>query len=619
VARRLFTSESVTEGHPDKMADQISDAILDSMLKDDPTSRVAVETLITTGQVHVAGEVTTKTYVDIPGIIREKILQIGYDSSAKGYDGASCGVSVSIGSQSPDIAQGVSDAFEYREGEGVDDYDRQGAGDQGLMFGYASRETPELMPLPIMLAHKLARQLSAVRRSGQVPYLRPDGKTQVTIEYAGDKPVRLDTVVVSSQHAPDINLKELLTPDVKDYVVDPVLAGLDIDTSGYRLLVNPTGRFEIGGPMGDAGLTGRKIIIDTYGGMARHGGGAFSGKDPSKVDRSAAYAMRWVAKNVVAAELADRCEAQVAYAIGKAKPVGLFIECFGTEKVPVERIQDAVTQVFDLRPRAIIAALDLLRPIYSQTAAYGHFGRSEPDFSWERTDRAAALRAAVLSVAVERPIGRSCRSPCLRRDGPGLVRGRGAGFLFLWDLPRGARSCGPSAGVSALGPTGREVEQVSGRVDVPVDDQAAPPATENALRQGELGFRLAAAGAGLAGREPAVGDDQPSAVPGCLVGEHAPRLAEPLVGDRAGQAAVAGHPGHVQVLGDHGLVPAAQRWFVRRWRTGCGHCRPAACGRACGRARACGPRRSAAASPTRARSGSAWWKNGTSPGTSRAS
>jgi S-adenosylmethionine synthetase len=365
VARRLFTSESVTEGHPDKMADQISDAILDSMIKDDPASRVAVETLITTGQVHVAGEVTTKTYVDIPGIIREKILQIGYDSSAKGYDGASCGVSVSIGSQSPDIAQGVSDAFEYREGEGEDDYDRQGAGDQGLMFGYACRETPELMPLPIMLAHKLARQLSAVRRSGQVPYLRPDGKTQVTIEYDGDKPVRLDTVVVSSQHAPDINLKELLAPDVKDYVVDPVLAGLDIDT------------------------------VDTYGGMARHGGGAFSGKDPSKVDRSAAYAMRWVAKNVVAAELADRCEVQVAYAIGKAKPVGLFVECFGTEKVPVERIQDAVTRVFDLRPRGIIASLDLLRPIYSQTAAYGHFGRTEPDFSWERTDRVEALRAAV--------------------------------------------------------------------------------------------------------------------------------------------------------------------------------------------------------------------------------
>ncbi len=305
------------------MADQISDAILDSMIKDDPGSRVAVETMITTGQVHVAGEVTTQTYVDIPGIIRDKILEIGYDSSAKGYDGASCGVSVSIGSQSPDIAQGVNDAFEYREGEGTDELDRQGAGDQGLMFGYACRETPELMPLPIMLAHKLARQLSEVRRAGTVPYLRPDGKTQVTIEYQADTPVRLDTVVVSTQHAPDINLAELLAPDIRDYVVAPVLADAGLDCEGFRLLVNPTGRFEIGGPMGDAGLTGRKIIIDTYGGMARHGGGAFSGKDPSKVDRSAAYAMRWVAKNVVAAGLADRCEAQVAYAIGKAMPVGL--------------------------------------------------------------------------------------------------------------------------------------------------------------------------------------------------------------------------------------------------------------------------------------------------------
>jgi S-adenosylmethionine synthetase len=376
------------------MADQISDAILDSMIKDDPKSRVAVETLITTGQVHVAGEVTTETYVDIPGIIREKILEIGYDSSLKGYDGASCGVSVSIGAQSPDIAQGVLRAFEYREGEGSTDLDRQGAGDQGLMFGYACRETPELMPLPIMLAHRLARRLSEVRRSGDVPYLRPDGKTQVTIEYDGDKAVRLDTVVVSAQHAPDIDLRELLTPDIRDLVVTPVLDGLDIDTTAYRLLVNPTGRFEIGGPMGDAGLTGRKIIIDTYGGMARHGGGAFSGKDPSKVDRSAAYAMRWVAKNVVASGLADRCEAQVAYAIGKAKPVGLFVECFGTERVPVEQIQDAVLEVFDLRPAAIIRDLDLLRPIYSQTASYGHFGREEPDFSWERVDRAENLRSA---------------------------------------------------------------------------------------------------------------------------------------------------------------------------------------------------------------------------------
>jgi S-adenosylmethionine synthetase len=376
------------------MADQISDAILDAMLKDDPTSHVAVETMITTGQVHVAGEVTTDTYVDIPGIIRDKILEIGYDSSTKGYDGASCGVSVSIGSQSPDIAQGVLDAYEYREGEGASELDRQGAGDQGLMFGYACRETPEFMPLPIMLAHRLARQLSQARRNGDVPYLRPDGKTQVTIEYAGDQPVRLDTVVVSAQHAPDIDLRELLAPDVRDLVVTPVLEGLDLDTSGYRLLVNPTGRFEVGGPMGDAGLTGRKIIIDTYGGMARHGGGAFSGKDPSKVDRSAAYAMRWVAKNVVAAGLADRCETQVAYAIGKAKPVGLFVECFGTEHAPVEQIQDAVLEVFDLRPAAIIKDLDLLRPIYAQTAAFGHFGREEPDFSWERTDRTNALRSA---------------------------------------------------------------------------------------------------------------------------------------------------------------------------------------------------------------------------------
>jgi S-adenosylmethionine synthetase len=301
---------------------------------------------------------------------------------------------VSIGAQSPDIAQGVLDAYEHREGEGTTDLDRQGAGDQGLMFGYACQETPELMPLPIMLAHRLARRLSEVRRSGDVPYLRPDGKTQVTIEYVGEQPVRLDTVVVSAQHATDIDLKELLAPDVRDLVVAPVLASLDLDTSGYRLLVNPTGRFEVGGPMGDAGLTGRKIIIDTYGGMARHGGGAFSGKDPSKVDRSGAYAMRWVAKNVVAAGLADRCETQVAYAIGKAKPVGLFVECFGTEHVPVERIQDAVLEVFDLRPAAIIRDLDLLRPIYAQTAAFGHFGREEPDFSWERTDRTSALRSA---------------------------------------------------------------------------------------------------------------------------------------------------------------------------------------------------------------------------------
>ncbi|MEU4538662.1 methionine adenosyltransferase [Streptosporangium sp. NPDC023825] len=392
MSRRLFTSESVTEGHPDKIADQISDAILDAMLKGDPKSRVAVETLITTGQVHVAGEVTTETYVDIPGLIREKILEIGYDASHKGFDGASCGVSVSIGAQSPDIAQGVDDAYENREGEAGDELDRQGAGDQGLMFGYACRETPELMPLPIQLAHRLAERLSQVRKDGTVPYLRPDGKTQVTVEYDGDRPVRLDTVVVSTQHAAEIDLKEMLAPDIKEHVVDPVLAGLEIATEGYRLLVNPTGRFEIGGPMGDAGLTGRKIIVDTYGGMSRHGGGAFSGKDPSKVDRSAAYAMRWVAKNIVAAGLADRAEVQVAYAIGKAHPVGVFVETFGTEKTDVEKIQQAVLEVFDLRPAAIIRDLDLLRPIYSGTSAYGHFGRE--GFSWESTDRSDALRSA---------------------------------------------------------------------------------------------------------------------------------------------------------------------------------------------------------------------------------
>jgi S-adenosylmethionine synthetase len=394
VSRRLFTSESVTEGHPDKIADQISDSVLDALLKEDPRSRVAVETLITTGQVHVAGEVTTQGYADIPTIVRERVLEIGYDSSKKGFDGASCGVSVSIGSQSPDIAQGVDSAYEEREGEGHDELDRQGAGDQGLMFGYACEDTPELMPLPITLAHRLAYRLAQVRKSGTVPYLRPDGKTQVTIEYDGDRPVRLDTIVVSSQHASDIDLKTLLAPDIADHVVAPELVGLGIETDGYRLLVNPTGRFEVGGPMGDAGLTGRKIIVDTYGGMARHGGGAFSGKDPSKVDRSGAYAMRWVAKNVVAAGLARRCEVQVAYAIGKAHPVGVFVETFGTETVAAARIQDAVTMVFDLRPAAIIRDLDLLRPIYAPTAAYGHFGRDLPDFTWERTDRVGALRAA---------------------------------------------------------------------------------------------------------------------------------------------------------------------------------------------------------------------------------
>ncbi|WP_285792318.1 methionine adenosyltransferase, partial [Micromonospora sp. NBRC 101691] len=390
----LFTSESVTEGHPDKIADQISDGILDALLSQDPRSRVAVETLITTGQVHVAGEVTTKAYADIPSIVRETILGIGYDSSRKGFDGASCGVSVSIGAQSPDIAQGVDNAFELRTGSSESALDAQGAGDQGMMFGFACSETPELMPLPIALAHRLARRLSAVRKDGTIPYLRPDGKTQVTIEYEGLRPVRLNTVVVSSQHAADISLESLLTPDVREHVIAPEVEGLGLDTDGYRLLVNPTGRFEIGGPMGDAGLTGRKIIVDTYGGYARHGGGAFSGKDPSKVDRSAAYAMRWVAKNVVAAGLAERCETQVAYAIGKAHPVSLFIETFGTENVPVERIEKAVNEVFDLRPAAIIRDLDLLRPIYRQTAAYGHFGRDLPELTWENTDRAADLKSA---------------------------------------------------------------------------------------------------------------------------------------------------------------------------------------------------------------------------------
>ncbi|EXG81343.1 MULTISPECIES: methionine adenosyltransferase [Cryptosporangium] len=395
MARRLFTSESVTEGHPDKIADAISDGILDALLAQDPRSRVAVETLITTGQVHVAGEVTTDAYADIPSIVRETILGIGYDSSKKGFDGASCGVSVSIGSQSPDIAQGVDTAYEARVEESEEDaLDRQGAGDQGLMFGYANNDTPELLPLPIALAHRLARRLAQVRKDGLIPYLRPDGKTQVTIEYDGPKAVRLDTVVVSSQHASDISLETLLAPDIAEYVVAPELAELGLETEGYRLLVNPTGRFEIGGPMGDAGLTGRKIIVDTYGGFARHGGGAFSGKDPSKVDRSAAYAMRWVAKNIVAAGLADRAEVQVAYAIGKAHPVGLFLETFGTETVDPDRITKAVNEVFDLRPAAIIRDLDLLRPIYRQTSAYGHFGRELPDFTWEKTDRAAALKDA---------------------------------------------------------------------------------------------------------------------------------------------------------------------------------------------------------------------------------
>jgi len=395
MSKRLFTSESVTEGHPDKIADQISDAILDSLLSQDSKSRVAVETLITTGQVHVAGEVTTNGYADVMSIVRDTVLNIGYDSSDKGFDGNSCGVSLSIGQQSQDIAQGVDDAYEKRLDSSVDPLDLQGAGDQGLMFGYACEDTKELMPLPISLAHRLAQRLSAVRKSGELAYLRPDGKTQVTIEYDGDKAIAINTIVISSQHSADVDVAKKLTPEIIDLVINPVLAGIDLPKAELRTLINPTGRFVIGGPMGDAGLTGRKIIVDTYGGMARHGGGAFSGKDPSKVDRSAAYAMRWVAKNIVAAGLASRCEVQVAYAIGKAQPVGLFIETFGTEKVPVSRIQDAVLSVFDLRPAAIIRDLDLLRPIYSLTSAYGHFGRELDEFTWEKTDRAAALQAAI--------------------------------------------------------------------------------------------------------------------------------------------------------------------------------------------------------------------------------
>jgi S-adenosylmethionine synthetase len=395
MTKRLFTSESVTEGHPDKMADQISDAILDDLLRQDAKSRVAVETLITTGQVHVAGEVTTDAYADVMTIVRDTVVAIGYDSSDKGFDGNSCGISVSIGAQSQDIAQGVDSAFEKRVSSSVDPLDLQGAGDQGLMFGYACDDTPELMPLPIHLAHQLSLKLSEIRKAGSVDYLRPDGKTQVTIEYDGDKAVALNTVVISTQHSPTVDLEKTLAPDLKRLVIDPIIKDLKIDTSDVRILINPTGRFVVGGPMGDAGLTGRKIIVDTYGGMARHGGGAFSGKDPSKVDRSAAYAMRWIAKNVVAAGLASRCEVQVAYAIGKAHPVGLFVETFGTEKVPVQQIIDAISSVFDLRPAAIIRDLDLLRPIYSKTASYGHFGRELPEFSWEKSDRAAALKSAV--------------------------------------------------------------------------------------------------------------------------------------------------------------------------------------------------------------------------------
>jgi S-adenosylmethionine synthetase len=391
-ALRLFTSESVTEGHPDKICDQISDAILDALLAADPESRVAVETMATTGLVHVAGEVTTDAYVEIPQIVRETILGIGYDSSANGFDGARCGVSVSIGQQSNDIAGGVFNSLEAREGRQEDDYDLQGAGDQGIMFGYASDETPSYMPVPIWLAHRLSERLTEVRKSGELSYLRPDGKTQVTVGYDKDTPVSVETVVISSQHAEGSSL-DRLRADLASYVINPVLAGSNLDISRVANILNPAGEFVIGGPVGDAGLTGRKIIVDTYGGMARHGGGAFSGKDPSKVDRSAAYAMRWVAKNVVAAGLAKRAEIQIAYAIGQARPVGTYVETFGTETVDPARISAAIAEIFDLRPRAIIDALDLKRPIYAKTAAHGHFGRDDPDFTWERLDRVDDLKS----------------------------------------------------------------------------------------------------------------------------------------------------------------------------------------------------------------------------------
>jgi S-adenosylmethionine synthetase len=395
VTGRLFTSESVTEGHPDKIADRISDSVLDYLMEHDANPedlRTAVETLLTTGLVVVAGEVRTSAYAPVAEIVRRVVLSIGYDSSDKGFDGDSCGVTVAIGGQSVDIAQGVDQGHEARVGASEDEFDRRGAGDQGLMFGYACDDTPELMPLPIMVAQRLAQRLTEVRKDGTLYYLRPDGKTQVTIEYDGDdRPVRVDTVVLSTQHAPDIT-HEQLEGDIKRHVIDEVLGAFDLPSDDYRMLVNPTGKFVVGGPMGDAGLTGRKIIVDTYGGMARHGGGAFSGKDPSKVDRSATYAMRWVAKNVVAAGLARRCEVQVAYAIGKASPVGVYVHTFGTGVVSDELIQKTVLEVFDLRPAAIIRDLDLLRPIYAQTSAYGHFGRELPDFTWERTDRVDELR-----------------------------------------------------------------------------------------------------------------------------------------------------------------------------------------------------------------------------------
>ena len=396
----LFTSESVTEGHPDKICDQISDGVLDAVLAEDPKGRVACETLVNTGLVVVSGEISTSTFVDVPKIVRKTITEIGYDSGKLGFDGHSCAVMTAIDEQSPDIAQGVDQAYEVRSDTGDDDvFDRDGAGDQGMMFGYATNETRALMPMPIQIAHTLARKLSEVRKDGTLDYLRPDGKTQVTVRYRDGVPVEVVRILISTQHADGVDCEERIKPDLWEHVIVPVLdeeyAGLyDAEALRRTLLVNPTGKFVIGGPVGDAGLTGRKIIVDTYGGAAPHGGGAFSGKDPSKVDRSAAYAARYVAKNVVAAELADRCEAQVAYAIGKAQPVGFYVDCFGTETVPVATIQKAVLEVFDLRPAAIIRDLDLLRPIYAQTAAYGHFGRELPDFTWEKTDRVEALKAA---------------------------------------------------------------------------------------------------------------------------------------------------------------------------------------------------------------------------------
>ncbi|MEO7350018.1 MAG: methionine adenosyltransferase [Terrimesophilobacter sp.] len=389
---RLFTSESVTEGHPDKICDQVSDGILDALLTEDPSSRVAVETLVTTGLVHVAGEVTCSGYVEIPQLVRDIITGIGYTSSAVGFDGASCGVAVSIGTQSPDIAAGVDTAMEAREG-GHDALDKLGAGDQGIMFGYATKETPELMPLPIWLAHRMAERLAEVRKSGQLDYLRPDGKTQVTVGYDGDIPTTVETVVLSTQHSPSVS-QTTLQADMAKFVIVPVLERTRLKISDTTMLVNPSGKFELGGPQADAGLTGRKVIVDTYGGWSRHGGGAFSGKDPSKVDRSGAYALRWVAKNAVAAGLADRLEVQIAYAIGKAAPVGFYVESFGTAHVSESTILRAIREVFDLRPAAIIRDLDLLRPIYQQTATYGHFGRELPDFTWERLDRVDDLRTA---------------------------------------------------------------------------------------------------------------------------------------------------------------------------------------------------------------------------------